>query len=237
MKRILLVPFLLLAIGIFAQNTSNLTISTTGMSNLKIRFAGKQYSLQDRSITFQSLTPGSYTLSVYLLQPKQFGQGTEYITVFDKSITLTAQKHVEICVLRFGTVAWDEKSIEKDDWNQNYQNPEPDRNWGNGNGNSGHNGNRRVVDDAQFAKVKSAISGEFYDEGKVTMAKVVLKDNWFTAEQLKQLCGLFFYDDKKLVFAKYAYDYCADKGSYFILAQALFYDYNKKELLEYIGNH
>lgn len=231
MKRIVLFPFLLFTLGLFAQNNSNLTISTTGSSNLKIRLANKKYSLQDRSVTFQGLQPGTYNLSIYQLQKKAFGSGTEYVTVFDKTITLSSQKHMEICVLRFGKVAFDEKSIERDEWNENYNNPEPDNEWGHN-----RNGNWKTMDATEFAKIKSAISGEFSDDDKMTMAKVVLKNNWFTTEQLKKLVELFFYDDKKLEFAKYAYDYCVDKGNYYQVATLLFYETNKKQLLDFIGN-
>lgn len=223
--------------AVFAQNTSNLTISTTGTSNLKIRFANKKYSLMDRSLTFQSLNPGSYALTIYQLQNKPFGGGTEYVTVFDKTITLTAQKHMEVCVLRFGKVAWDEKQIERDNWNENYQNPEPDRNrdrdreggWGYG------NNNRVAVDAANFEKMKDAISKQTFDDDKLTMAKVVMKNNWFTAAQVKTLTEKFMYDDNKLAFAKYAYDFCIEPGNYYTIADAMTYQSTKQDLLKFIA--
>lgn len=224
--------------SLFAQNTSNLTISTTGTSNLKIRLAGKKYSLQDRSLTFQSLSPGNYTLTIFQLQNKSFGPGTEYVTVFDKTITLTAQKHMEVCVLRFGKVAWDEKLIERDNWNENYQNPEPDRDrdggWRNGNG--GYGNNRIAVDAANFEKMKDAITKQAFDDDKLTMAKVVMKNNWYTAAQLKTLTEKFVYDDNKLAFAKYAYDFCVDPGNYYTIADAMVYQSTKQELLQFIAS-
>lgn len=230
-KTITSVLFALFCVTLFAQNTSNLTISTTGTSNLKIRFANKKYSLMDRSLTFQSLTPGTYSLTIYQLQNKPFGGGTEYVNVFDKTITLTAQRHMEVCVLRFGKVSWDEKQIERDNWNESYQNPEPDRDRGWGNGN-----NRYPVDAPNFEKMKTAITGEFYDEDKMTMAKVVMKNNWFTAAQLKAFTEKFLYDDNKLAFAKFAYDYCVDPGNYYTIADALFYQTTKQDLLKFIAS-
>lgn len=227
---------LLLALVITAQTNSNLTISTTGNSNLRIILAGKRYSLQDRSVTFQSMAPGTYTLTIYQYRSRSNGPGSDYQVVYDKSITLTANRHLEVCVLRFGKVSTDEQNIDRDNWNENYRNPEPDREWRQGYDNNDRYGNGRPVNEADFARIKKAISNEFYDEDKLTMAKVVLKDNWFTAEQIKQLGNLFFYDDNKLAFAKFAYDFCTDRGNYFIVADILFYDANKKELLKYIGS-
>lgn len=226
----------------FGPNTSNLTISTTGNSNLKIRLAGKKYSLQDRTLTFQGLTPGNYTLTIYQLQNKAFGGGTEYVTVFDRTVTLTSQKHMEVCVMRFGKVAWDERQIERDNWNENYQNPEPDRDrWNNGGGGGGNNGGwgnnnyREPVDAAQFARIKDAIKKESFDDNKLTTAKVVMKNNWFTAEQVKSLAALFTFDDNRLLFAKFAYDYCAEPGSYFIVGDTFTFDSNKQELMKFIA--
>lgn len=237
MKQFLALAFLLF-IGLFvtAQNNSNLTISTTGNGNLRIILAGKRYSLQDRSVTFQSLAPGSYTLTIYQWKLRGNGQGSDYSIVYDRSITLSANRHLEVCVLRFGNVATDEQAIDRDNWNENFRNPEPDREWRQGNEGYDRRGYGRPVNETDFARIKKAISGEFYDEDKLTMAKVVLKDNWFTAEQIKQLGNLFFYDDNKLAFAKFAYDYCTDRGNYFLVADILFYESNKKELLKYIGN-
>jgi hypothetical protein len=225
-------------VSLFAQNNCNLTISTTGTSNLKIRLAGKKYSLMDRSLTFQSLSPGNYTLTIFQLQNKSFGPGTEYVTVFDKTITLSAQKHTEVCVLRFGKVAWDEKLIERDNWNENYQNPEPDRDrdggWRNGNNGYGNN-NRIAVDAANFEKMKDAIIKQAFDDDKLTMAKVVMKNSWYTAAQLKTLTEKFVYDDNKLAFAKYAYDFCIDPGNYYTIADAMVYQSTKQDLLQFIA--
>lgn len=220
-------------------NGANLTISTTGSNNLKIRLAGKKYSLQDRSVTFQGMNPGTYTLTIFQLQPRGFGGGSEYVSVFDKTITLTAQRHTEVCVMRFGKVAWDERSIERDDWNENWRNPDPDGqgnnggNWGNGNNNNNY---YTPVDAAQFSRIKDVIARESFDDNKLNTAKAVMKNNWFSAEQLKTLANLFTFDDGKLKFAKFAYDYCADPGNYFNLADVFAFDSNRQDFMKFISS-
>lgn len=106
MKKIILSCGLLVTtLFCLAQIKGNVTISTTGTNNLKIKFGGKQYSLQDRSVTFQSLEPGNYSLIIYQLQQKTTG-GTAYTEVFNNNITVNAKKHLEVSVLRFGKIAW-----------------------------------------------------------------------------------------------------------------------------------
>ena len=207
----------------FSQNYSNLTIGTTSGPNLKVRFAGKQYTLQDAKATFQVLTPGVYTLQIYQLQNKV--NGSEYVEVFNNSVTLSAYKHMEIMVMRFGKVVWDEGDIKKDDWNENYQNPS---------GNDHQGRSDRGVNDEQFQKIKNAVENTSSDYKKLETVQAIFKNNLMTAEQLKSIMHLFSSDYNKLDYAKFAYAYCADKGSYFTLADEFSSSYYKSELMDFI---
>jgi Domain of unknown function (DUF4476) len=209
----------------FAQTTGSVSISTTGNSNLKITFGGKQYSLQDRSVTFQSLTPGTYPLTIFQLQRKSNGS-TEYTEVFNNNILLKAQKHLEVSVLRFGKVAWDESNLEPDSWaNTGYQ-PVPGQDAGNNYGSS--------LTAEEFAELKKSVRNATYDSDKLATGRVILKDNLFTAQQIKELCQLFTYDDHRLDFAKAAYDYCDNRGFYITVLEAFTYQSTKNLLMEYI---
>ncbi|MEP7317798.1 MAG: DUF4476 domain-containing protein [Panacibacter sp.] len=228
MKKILFIFFSFLpAFYCLAQSGSNLTISTTGSSNLKIKFNEKQYSLQDRSATFQDIKPGIYSLIIYQLQLKSNGN-KEYTEVFNNTITLKAKRHFEISVLRFGKTVWDESDIAADDWANDFINPVAPS----GNG----SGINHPVDNAQFEKIKKAINDQYFDDAKLVYAKVIVKDNLFTAEQVIALCKLFAYDDSKLTMAKYAFDYCADKGNYFTVASVFYYNDTRNELMQFIGS-
>ena len=226
MKAAILFALLINFLFIAAQSKSNFTIGTTADKNLKVIYKDNKYSLQDQSVTFQMQTPGSYPLVIYQLQ--SINGNREYKKVYDGNIKLTAGKHMEITVLRFGKIAWDEADIVADDWNQTYQNPAST------NGGNSIN-NYLVATDKQFADIKASINGESYDEDRVKMAKVVLKEILLSAVQIKTLLNLLSYDDNRLILAKYAYDYCNDKHAYGLVANALSYSSNKKNLLDYIA--
>ena len=228
MKKILFTLFSFLAtLFCLAQNNSNLTISTTGSSNLKIKFNEKQYSLQDRSATFQDIKPGTYSVIIYQLKVKDNGN-KEYTEVFNNTITLKAQRHLEISVLRFGKTVLDEGNIEADDWANDLTNPVASP------GNS--SAINHPVDNIQFEKIKKAINDQYYDDDKLVYAKVIVKNNLFTSEQVIALCKLFAYDDSKLNIAKYAYDYCSDKGNYFTVTSVFYYNDTRNELMKFIGS-
>jgi len=232
MKKILLVLFFSINLSgfLFGQDKSNLTISTTGSSNLKIIYAGKKYSLQDRSQTFQGQNPGTYSLVIYQWQTKQ--AGGDYIKVYDGTIRLTGKKHLEFTVLRFGKTAWDESDITGDTWNENYTNPgpvtEPGDNY--------YNNSQQGVTATQFANVKKVLGNEYNEEERLNLVKVVFKNNLFSSEQIKELAKNFYNEERRLRFTKYAYDFCWDKGNYFTLAEIFYNSGYRKEFIEYIGS-
>ena len=234
MKQLLLIASFVIAIGSIAQNSSNITISTTGTSNLKIIFDGKKYSLLDRSVSFQNILPGSHPLIIYQLQRKLTGS-TEFVEVYNNNINLAAKKHLEISVLRFGKVAFDESYMETDSWNEGNYNPK--NNPGNNNNQGNNNGNAATtVTDQQFAQLKKAMADAIYDDQILATGKVVLKNNLFTIDQIKTLCKLFAYDDRRLEFAKAAYDHCAEKGLYISVQDVFIYPTYKTLLINYINS-
>lgn len=213
-----------------AQSKANFTISTTGASNLKIIIGGKKYSLQDRSVTFQSLAPGTYVVQIFQWQVKN-GDG-RYEKVFNGDVKLSAGKHLELIVMRFGKTSLDEGDIINDPWNEYLINPQESESENTGD----RRRNNRIATDEQYSSIKKAISNEYYDDDKIRMAKVVLKDIYLNANQIKELVNLLYYDEKKLILAKNAYDFCSEKSMYFKVAEALYYDSNKKALLDYIAS-
>jgi len=228
-KSVLLFCFVSVALILSAQTTSNLTISTTGTSNLKITFNGRNYSLPDRSTTFQSLNPGTYPLIIYQWQLKSaVGQ---YEKVYDGTVRLTAGKHLEMLVMRYGKTSWDEGEITKDDWSNNYIIPQPAGNTGNS---SSENSNG-AMSASQFSLLKKTMENEYNEEKKLELAKVIFKNNLFTLAQIKDLCAGFYNEDRKLNFVKFSYDYCVEKSVFFSLSDLFYSTARKKELIDFLA--
>lgn len=232
MKKVILIGFVLLCtIASYAQRNADLTIGTTGANNLKIRLNGKRITLKDKSVTFENMQPGTYTLSIYQWLKKP-NRNYEYVEVFNNTVNLTAGKHIEVVVLRFGKVVWDEGFITDDDWNDGSNNGPV----GGGIGNNGNGyGTQQAVTDAMFKDVKIVIGKAFNNDDKLLTAKTVMKNKYFNLSQIRELTGLFSYDDKKLIFLKDAYDNCTEKGSYFTLADLFFAEGYKNDFMKWLG--
>lgn len=87
---------------------------------------------------------------------------------------------------------------------------------------------------SQFQQAKSSIDGRSFEEDKLTVARQATKANCLNTAQIKEIMGLFSFEETKLTYAKYAYDYCTDKGNYYLLKDAFSFDSSASELSEFI---
>lgn len=227
--RQLLLSFLLMLLISFAQAQakSNLTISTTGNTYLKINFNLKAYSLQDRSTTFQSLEPGNYPIIIYQLQYKNSIR--EYIKVYEGPIKLNAGKHLEMTVLRFGKTSWDEGDIEPDNWQTAINNPTPIG------VETTSNVDSRIITPEKYALVFNALKNEYNESKKTDLAKAIFKNNMFSLNQVKEMSKQFYNDALKINFLKYSYDFCVDKDVYFSLSDQFYNLIIKKDFMDFLA--
>ena len=71
------------------------------------------------------------------------------------------------------------------------------------------------MDQASLNTAKNSINSKSFEDSKLTLAKQVAKSNCMTAAQIKEVMGLFSFEETKLEFAKYAYDFCFNQGNYY----------------------
>ena len=97
------------------------------------------------------------------------------------------------------------------------------------------NGNcTRSMDAASFGKAKQSISSKGFDDTRLSTAKQVAKANCLTTEQIIEIMKVFGFEDTRLDFAKYAYDYCFDQNNYYTVGEGFSFDSSTEELNEYI---
>lgn len=112
----------------------------------------------------------------------------------------------------------------------------------NGNGNNGNNGGYdprypRAMSDQSFAALKDALVKERFDNSRLTIAKQVIDQNYFTTDQVKQILMLFSFDNYKLDLAKYAYKNTVNRPDYFMLYEVFSFSSSKEELANYIKQY
>jgi hypothetical protein len=87
---------------------------------------------------------------------------------------------------------------------------------------------------ASFSKAKDNISSNSFEDSKMTVAKQVTKANCMTAAQIAEVMGLFSFEDSKLQYAKYAYDYCYNQGDYYEVNTAFTFESSIADLNKYL---
>jgi hypothetical protein len=111
--------------------------------------------------------------------------------------------------------------------------------WNNGSGSNGSNNNwnswgqGNVTDDNTFRNLKDYVSRQSFDSSKLSAAKEVTQNNRLKSSQVADLCKLFSFDDNRLEYAKYAYNYVSDKGNYYLVSNTFSFSSNADALRSY----
>ncbi len=87
---------------------------------------------------------------------------------------------------------------------------------------------------SDFNAALGSIKAKSFEDSKMTMAKQITSKNCMDASQVKAIMGCFDFEASRLEYAKYAYDYCWEKNSYFKVNDAFTFESSIEELDEYI---
>jgi len=150
-----------------------------------------------------------------------------YQLVYSNNLFVKQQYHVDITINRFGKAFVDEQML-----NGSYNDDDDD--WGvDGNDQYYDRSSRKVMDKAVFDQFKQTLRNEVFEDARLQMAKQFVGTNYFNASQVKEMLGLFIFEENKLALAKHAYDFTVDKGNYFIINDAFTFSSSKEELMKY----
>ncbi len=90
------------------------------------------------------------------------------------------------------------------------------------------------VDKPAIDQMKKSISSKSFEDSKMTLAKQATRGKCLTAEQVKEIMGLFTFEDSKLEYAKYAYDFTYDVDNYYMVNDAFTFESSIDDLNEFI---
>jgi Domain of unknown function (DUF4476) len=132
--------------------------------------------------------------------------------------------------------------------NPQYNNPNQTPQYQNQNNpNSQYNNNQPVVNSKsvnsgyqglmtykEFAIMKEQIKQNTIETGRLETAKKLTKDNVLTAIQVAEIARLFNFDNNRLDFAKFAFDYTHNRDDYNVVGDVFVFQKNKEDLQRYI---
>lgn len=85
-----------------------------------------------------------------------------------------------------------------------------------------------------FNAAMSTIKGQSFEDTRLKTAKQVISANCLNVDQIIQIANTFSFEDNKLEFAKFAYDYCIEPRNYFKLNGIFTFSSNVDELSDYV---
>lgn len=91
--------------------------------------------------------------------------------------------------------------------------------------------------ESDFRSALETIASKDWDETKLSLAKQIVSSNCLFADQVRDITRLMEWEEGKLAFAKYAYDYTYDPGNYFKVSQVFEWEDSTEELNKYISGH
>lgn len=101
-------------------------------------------------------------------------------------------------------------------------------------GYSGPIGCEWPVEEASVSQMKKSIDNQSFSDQRMTVAKQATRNMCLTVNQVKEVIGLFTFEDSKLEYAKFAYDYTYDIGNYYMLNDAFTFSSSVDELNRFI---
>lgn len=102
---------------------------------------------------------------------------------------------------------------------------------------SGYNGKTGCIPPlSDVNAIKNVVEEENFSDKKIMIAKQALKGKCMSVQNIITISESFDFEDKKLEFAKFAYDYTYDVDNFYQVNKIFDFSSSKEELNEYVSN-
>jgi len=95
-------------------------------------------------------------------------------------------------------------------------------------------GGRSCMSPGNFSAALATIKKQSFEETQLKTAKQLITANCLNVDQIIQIANTFSFEENKLDFAKFAYDYCTEQKNYFKLNSIFNFSSNVDELSDYV---
>lgn len=88
--------------------------------------------------------------------------------------------------------------------------------------------------DGDMDAMKRSVSSKDFEDSKFTIAKQATRSKCLKASQVAEIMRLFDFEETKLDYAKYAYDYTYDQDNYYLVNDSFEFEFTIDELNEFL---
>lgn len=93
---------------------------------------------------------------------------------------------------------------------------------------------RSCMRPADYNSALATLKNQAFEDSRLKTAKQIVAVNCLNVDQIIQIAKLFSFEDNRLEFAKYAYDFCIEPRNYFKVNGIFSFSSNADELSEYV---
>jgi hypothetical protein len=87
-----------------------------------------------------------------------------------------------------------------------------------------------------FQSAVATIKSQSFDDTRQKLARQIASSNCMSTDQIIQIANLFGFDQSKLEFTKFAYDFCTDPNNYFKVSNVFGFSSSAEELSDYVDS-
>ena len=92
------------------------------------------------------------------------------------------------------------------------------------------------VSDAEFKKAVESVKSKSFADSKLTLARQITKSKCLNSEQVRDMAMCFDFEENKMEYLKYAYDFVLDPDNYYVVNEAFTFEMSIEELQEYLDS-
>lgn len=231
MKRLLLLGFLSISIlkcSFAIGSASILNLSLHNRQNFYFTIDGQNFPMAYQQ-RIENLRPGYHSISAYTLHRKHYGfvnkliyQGSIYINPATETFVelLPGQMHVMQVVNLFNQPNHCVSNA--------IYSAQPLMN--------SCELNVLPMNDLDFSDLLRTLDRTSFDSNKQSILKQVLRTNYFTSNQVREILSYLSFESSRLEFAKAAFSKTVDQNKYFIVNDAFSFSSSTHELNQFIAS-
>ena len=204
---------------------ATLTVKSAQRAPIVVIVDGKCFDIGSNSIMISGLEPTYHDVKVYqetLNGDVEFG-GKDCDVLFNSSVLLKPRTGLFIAIDDCGAITMSENRMRTREFGDTWQG---ENNYGPFNDPV----QSRAINNMEFDRILWAINKEGFEQNKMRSAEQIINANYFTTAQLRQLLGLFNFEDNRLQLARLGYDKVVDQSNYYSLNDMFSFNSSKEEL-------
>lgn len=93
------------------------------------------------------------------------------------------------------------------------------------------------VSQFEFDEIRRAVSERPFESTRVEIVCRLMRDRFFTAEQVAQLVGMFEFESNRMQVAKAAYTRTVDRDRYYVVFDSFAFDSSVRELIRFMETY